>query len=366
MAGKQDNAMYKLLIADADAAVRGNLLYRIDWDEIGFVPVKLMHDGERVLEYLQENEVQVLLADVRLPKVSGLELARVIRKKYPHIQVILMSSERDFDAVREAVRCRAYEFLPKTGDYDLLKAVFLRMKMEMDAAAGEDRLLCGCTEEEYALMLEIVKALSKPDSREDEQTWLSYARLKPLMHSAPAEVRKLLAGRLWQLLRHELVHQYEQMTEVLVRKVSEVLQSEQLPQQLLLWMLQQLKEELIRQGVSFHERVAVDDSIIRACQYIQEHLSERFTYRDVADYIHISPRHFIRRFHSEMDETFTDYVVRLRVQMAMELLGQGMSPTEVPEAVGYRDEKYFGKLFREHAGCTLREFQRREQAGAAV
>ena len=32
---------------------------------------------------------------------------------------------------------------------------------------------------------------------------------------------------------------------------------------------------------------------------------------------------------------------------------------EVPEAVGYRDEKYFGKLFRQHAGCTLREFQRR-------
>lgn len=362
MAGKQENAMYKLLIADADAAVRGNLLYRIDWGEIGFVPVKTMHDGERVLEYLRENDVQVLLTDVRLPKVSGLELARVIRKKHPHIQVILLSSERDFDAVREAVRCRAYEFLPKTEDYDLLKTVFLRLKMELDAAIGEDRLLCDCTEEEYALMLEIVQALSKPDSKDEEQLRLSYARLKPLMHSAPTEVRKLLAGQLWQLLKREVMHQYEQMAEALVLKASKVLESEQQPNgQLLLWMLQQLKEELIRQGVVFHERVAVDDSIIRACQYIQEHLAERFTYRDVADHIHISPRHFIRRFHSEMDETFTDYVVRLRVQLAMELLGQGMSPTEVPEAVGYRDEKYFGKLFREHAGCTLREFQRREQ-----
>lgn len=358
--------MYKLIIADADPAFRGNLLYKIDWNKLGFLPAKTMHDGERVLEYLRDNEPQVLLADVRLPKISGLELARIIRKKYPKIQVVLMSSDRDFDAAREAVRCRVYDYVLKTGDYEQLKTVFLRLKIEMEASAGEDRLLSGCTEEEYALMLEIVKALSKPDSREDEQTWLSYARLKPLMHSAPAEVRKLLAGRLWQLLRHELVHQYEQMTEMLVLKVSEVLQSEQLPQQLLLWMLQQLKEELIRQGVSFHERVAVDDSIIRACQYIQEHLSERFTYREVADHIHISPRHFIRRFHSEMDETFTDYVVRLRVQLAMELLRRGVSPAEVPEAVGYRDEKYFGKLFREQAGCTLREFQRREQTGAAV
>ena len=359
--------MYKLIIADADAAFRGNLLYRIDWGKIGFVPVKTMHDGERVLEYLRHNDVQVLLTDARLPKISGLELGRIIRKKYPHMQVILMSSDRDFDMVREAVRCRAYEFFVKNGDYDQLMSVFLRLKVELDTSAGEDRLLADCTEEEYALMLEIVKALSKPDSREDEQTWLSYARLKPLMHSAPAEVRKLLAGQLWQFMKHELMHQYEQMTETLVLKISNMLQSEQRHHpQLLLWLLQQLKEELLNQDLTFHEWVAVDDSIIRACQYIQEHLSERFTYREVADYIHISPRHFIRRFHSEMDETFTDYVVRLRVQMAMELLRQGVPPVEVPEAVGYRDEKYFGKLFREYAGCTLREFQRREQTGAAV
>lgn len=360
--------MYKLIIADADSAVRGNLLYRIDWNALGFVPAKTMRDGERVLEYLRDNDVQVLLADVSLPKISGLELARIIRKKYPHIQVILMSSEQDFESVREAVRCRVYEYLLKTGDYDQLKTVFLRLRMELEASAGEDQLLSGCTEEEYALMLEIAKALSKPDSREAEQTWLSYARLKPLMHSAPAEVKKLLAGQLWQLLKRELVHNHEETTEILTRKAAKILpfRDEDIPPQPLLWLLQHLKEELQLHGLAFHERVAVDDSIIRACQYIQEHLAERFTYRDVADYIHISPRHFIRRFHSEMDETFTDYVVRLRVQLAMELLRRGMPPMEVPEAVGYRDEKYFGKLFREQAGCTLREFQRREQTGAAV
>ena len=359
--------MYKLIIADADAIFRGNLLYRINWNELGFLPAKTMHDGERVLDYLRDNDAQVLLVDVHLPKISGLELARIIRKKYPHMQVILMSSERDFETVREAVRCRVYEFVLKTGDYDQLKPVFLRLRMELEASAGEDRLLSDCTEEEYALMLEVVKALSKPDSREDEQTWLSYARLKPLMHSAPAEVRKLLAGQLWQLLKRELVHNHEEVAEILTRKATQALPADgEQTQQPLLWLLQHLKMELQQHGLAFHERVAVDDSIILACQYIQEHLGERFTYRDVADHIHISPRHFIRRFHSEMDETFTDYVVRLRVQTAMELLSRGMSPAEVPEAVGYRDEKYFGKLFREQAGCTLREFQRREQTSAAT
>lgn len=353
--------MYKLIVADADATIRTNMLCRIDWNEMGFSLEETLSNGERVLEYLKEHDVQVLLTDVRLPRVSGLELARIVRKRYPHIRVILMSSLREFEFAREAVRCHVYEFLLKTSDYEQLKTVFFRLKKEMDAASGENRLLSSCTEDEYALMLELIKALSEPDSREAEQLWLSYARLKPLMHSAPAEVRKLLAGQIWQLLKQALIHKDEQMTEQLMLRAAKVILSRQEEESplLLLHLLEQLKEELKERGVIFHEREAVDDSIIRACQYIQEHLAERFTYRDVADYIHISPRHFIRRFHSEMDETFTDYVVRLRVQMAMELLSQGVSAVEVPEAVGYRDEKYFGKLFRQHAGCTLREFQRR-------
>lgn len=356
--------MYKLIVADADSAVRANLLYRMDWNELGFSLEDAFSNGDRVLDYLKEHDVQVLLADVRLPRVSGLELARIIRKRYPHIRVILMSATREFESVREAVRCRVYEYLLKSGDFEQMKTVFFRLKKELDAVASENQLLSSCAEEEYAMMLEILKALSEPDSREAEQLWLSYARLKPLMHSAPTEVRKLLAGQLWQLLKQALVHKDEQMTEqMMLRAAKIILSQQQEPQpQLLLWMLQQLKEELQERGLIFHEREAVDDSIIRACQYIQEHLAERFTYRDVADYIHISPRHFIRRFHSEMDETFTDYVVRLRVQLAMELLTRGMSPVEVPEAVGYRDEKYFGKLFRQQVGCTLREFQRRENS----
>ena len=110
------------------------------------------------------------------------------------------------------------------------------------------------------------------------------------------------------------------------------------------------------------ERRAADDSIAKACNYINNHLGDEFTYRDVAEFVHLSPRHFIRRFRSEMGETFTDYLMRVRVEGAQRLMDAGQAnATDVSAAVGYRDDKYFQKLFKRHVGCTPREYERRKQ-----
>ena len=86
--------------------------------------------------------------------------------------------------------------------------------------------------------------------------------------------------------------------------------------------MRRLNDELVSRGLVKTERPAADDSITKACNYINNHLGDDFTYRDVADFVHLSPRHFIRRFRSEMNETFTDYLIRMRIEGAMRLMDE--------------------------------------------
>lgn len=84
----------------------------------------------------------------------------------------------------------------------------------------------------------------------------------------------------------------------------------------------------------------------------------------MAEFVHLSPRHFIRRFRSEMNETFTDYLIRVRMEAAVRLIeAEETDIADVPGAVGYHDEKYFQQIFKKYMGCTPREYRRRKQRG---
>lgn len=92
---------------------------------------------------------------------------------------------------------------------------------------------------------------------------------------------------------------------------------------------------------------------------MQSHLSEKLTVQELAEYVHISPRHFIRKFQTEMNEKFTDYLAHIRVQAAIQMLEVGRDVKSIPEAVGYKDKKSFCTAFKTCTGCSMREYQQR-------
>lgn len=116
---------------------------------------------------------------------------------------------------------------------------------------------------------------------------------------------------------------------------------------------------LSEKGYITQEDALKNDPIGRACVYMQSHLSEKLTVQELAEYVHISPRHFIRKFQTEMNEKFTDYLAHIRVQAAIQMLEAGRDVKSIPEAVGYKDEKSFYSVFRRFAGCSMREYQQK-------
>lgn len=353
--------MYRLIIADDEPLIRAGLFYRNDWKQMGFEVAAMLEDGSDVLHFLEENRADVLLTDICMFQVSGLEAAARIREKYPWMKVVLLSGYREFEYAREALRCQVYDYLLKPIDYEKLRSVFAQIKTELDEAAQEEKLLRSFGEEEYDQVLSLIRAVAGSVAGEGGETWLAYARLMPMMKDASPELREIVAKRLLEQLQDKLVVKDPVLAADFEQKLKNLRFSDDgEPHRELVEVLSGLNDELVSRGLTASVKASADDCIVRACQYISNHLGDDFTYRDVAEFVHLSPRHFIRRFRSEMNETFTDYLVRIRIEGAVRLLEEeDMEASDVAGAVGYHDEKYFQQLFKKYTGCTPREYQRR-------
>lgn len=356
--------MYRLIIADDEELIRAGLLYRNDWNAMGFEVVAMLEDGNDVLQFLREQRADVLLTDICMYQVSGLQTARIIQEKYPWMKVVLLSGYREFEYAKEAMHCGVYDYLLKPVDYDKLREVFAGIKREFDKAQYEKQLLHSFGEEAYDQVLSLTRAITGAVMGEGDETWLAYAYLKPMMHNAPLEIRQVVVKRILELLWTNLYQKDKVLAEAFSEKLKSLDVTENAEMtQALSDLLSQLNDELVSRNLVPTAKKSSDDSIQKACNYISNHLSQDFTYKDVAEYVHLSPRHFIRRFRSEMGETFTDYVLRIRMEAAMRLLKEGkILPGDIGQAVGYHDGKYFQQIFKNYTGYTVREYLRRQGA----
>ncbi|MCM1224897.1 MAG: response regulator [Lachnospiraceae bacterium] len=356
--------MYRLIIADDEPLIRAGLYYCNDWKQMGFEVAAMLEDGSDVLKFLEEERADVLLTDICMYQMSGLEAAARIREKYPWMKIVLLSGYREFEYAREAIRCQVYEYLLKPIDYEKLKSVFANIKKELDEAAQEEKLLRSFGEGEYEQVLALTRAVAGSVLGEGEEAWLSYARLKPMMQNAPPEIREVLVKRLLEEFRGRLVVKDAKLEEEFTRRLKSIQPDAEDFHKQLLGLFGWLNDKLVSGNLVRAKKPAADDCIAKACSYISNHLGEDFTYRDVAEFVHLSPRHFIRRFRAEMNETFTDYLVRIRIEGAMRLMDEGQTDAaDVSAEVGYRDDKYFQQIFKKRVGCTPREYQRGRQGG---
>ncbi len=123
--------MYKLLIVDDEYEIR-NGLYNFSWKEIGFVAVGQAENGKEALEFIQHNNVDVVLCDVRMPVMDGLEFARIIMEKSIHVKIIFLSGFRDFEYVRCGMQYGGKDYLLKPTKFRRIIEVFTRIKKQLD------------------------------------------------------------------------------------------------------------------------------------------------------------------------------------------------------------------------------------------
>lgn len=129
--------MYKILIVDDEELVRKAILQKIDWASLGFASVEEAEDGELALELARKLHPDIVLTDVRMPFMDGLELARHLAEEFPEMLVVILSGHDEFEYVQEAMRSRVYEYLLKPISAAGLHEALVRLTARLDATRKE-------------------------------------------------------------------------------------------------------------------------------------------------------------------------------------------------------------------------------------
>mgnify|MGYP001104550473 CR=1 FL=1 len=105
--------MRKIMIAEDEAIVRIGLQTIIDWNRHGFELAGAFSNGRQAWEAIRENPPDILLTDIRMPEMDGLELIRRIREAGLETDIVILSGYDDFDYTRKAIQLNVQDYLIK-------------------------------------------------------------------------------------------------------------------------------------------------------------------------------------------------------------------------------------------------------------
>ncbi|MFV0363570.1 MAG: response regulator [Suipraeoptans sp.] len=124
--------MYTVIIADDEFELRQSLLENIDWNRLGFEVVGEATNGMEALELVEELEPDLLLTDIKMPFVSGIELAREASRIRPAMNIAFLSGYDDFEYAKEAIQYNIISYLLKPLSGEELSNELLAIREKMD------------------------------------------------------------------------------------------------------------------------------------------------------------------------------------------------------------------------------------------
>ncbi|MGV2794764.1 response regulator, partial [Clostridium perfringens] len=126
--------MIKVLIVDDEPKLREGLRTFIDWNEYGYTVVDTAANGNEALEKYQAHLPDLVIADIRMPGMDGLQLIQRLRQLDPMLHILILSGYADFDYAKKAITQRADGYLLKPVDeeelIDYIEKIKLQIKQE--------------------------------------------------------------------------------------------------------------------------------------------------------------------------------------------------------------------------------------------
>ncbi|GBF76837.1 DNA-binding response regulator [Paenibacillus sp. 598K] len=103
----------RIAVIDDEVFVRKGITSSIDWHKYDIEFVGEASNGLAGLELIRRCRPHIVLTDIKMPQMDGLEMARIVRSEFPEIRILIMSVLEDFETVREALRLNVVDYVQK-------------------------------------------------------------------------------------------------------------------------------------------------------------------------------------------------------------------------------------------------------------
>lgn len=128
---------YKVILVDDEAEVIDMIEKKIHWNDLGFEVAGSATNGVKALELVEKLQPDVVLTDIKMPYMDGLELSRRLNREYPNIYIMLCTGFDEFEYAKEAVHLEIKEYMLKPVNATELSESLTNLKHTLDREREE-------------------------------------------------------------------------------------------------------------------------------------------------------------------------------------------------------------------------------------
>ena len=124
--------MRKVIIVDDNHLSVEGIYKNINWDLLNSQVIYMYYYSQSVIDAVKSTDVDLIISDIEMPKISGLEMSNQILKINPNIKIILISAFDKFEYAKQAIRVGVYDYIEKPIDYEYLNVIINNAFNQLD------------------------------------------------------------------------------------------------------------------------------------------------------------------------------------------------------------------------------------------
>lgn len=179
--------MLKVMIVDNEAIIRRGLTHCLDWEALGCTVAAQARDGAEAFEKIPLVEPDIIISDIRMPVMDGMQLAEQVSKTYPHIKIIILTGFPDFGYAQKAIACNVVDFVLKPTSIEQLSNA-VRRAVQMIEQEAQHRALCRTLEDQSERNVLLERKLLLRDLIQNQR--LSYSFIQKRMAETGLELQQ--------------------------------------------------------------------------------------------------------------------------------------------------------------------------------
>ena len=384
----------RVLVVEDEEMIRKGIVLAVDWAALDCVVVGEAANGEEALEAVERFRPSLIITDLKMPGMDGLELIRILKEQgYPG-EILVLSNYEDFDSVRSALLLGAADYLLKIKiQPDTLLACLNKTveKLKDRVPSHWETEKKDPKENMQALLLEFFRKDAKLSDfiAEHDKTRLAFMEASCAICYVTFE--KFLSNEAFSisgnLLRDMILDAVQGVLQpyilvlndysaLVVFSQAELSGSEIKVEQLVkklynrFTMYQSFAPDMPYQEMmkNYEEARSVfrefssseghyKADVAKTLEYMEENYMYRLTLASISANVNLSSSYLCRIFKSEVGTSITNYLNNLRVRKAATLIKENtLSMKEISSMVGIDDQLYFSRLFKKYMGISPSEY----------
>lgn len=327
--------MFNVLIADDEYLMRKALSIEIS-NIMGFQVVGAAENGDEAIKLSQELTPDIVLIDLRMPGIDGLEASERIKRRNPQTEIILITAYQDFESARKCIDIGISKYLLKPFWVDEIRELLQSYAQSyMKKIVLHDALIKSVISkrflESYGLIGGLVNKLFLTYKSNSER----YSGFKLLF----TDLFGLIPG-----IHNNYISLYEKK-----HAISDSVYNDRMKTGL--WLFDIIDEVYRQRSIQMY------DYLVKVFNYI-DNTNKEIVLSEAANYVNLSMSYLSRIFSKEMGVSFSNYINIKKIRRAKQIMGCSDLPVnEIAFNVGFNEPNYFCKVFKKFERITPTQYR---------